>query len=196
MCVGVSHSKHLLTAAVGPKPTSTHPWLHHVQDLRWMGALRLDVYGLWRLVSLRKYRAKLSFLEAATGEWVTLDSSFVGIWGCNVPFMTQKDHVAPSAEFASGSMELMVFHGSMTRWQARASARACDSLSNAIAHQQCHGRLELAPCECCLHNFPLTQQPLAMCRCVPIPVPPGTQCAPGNASWQARGQTRRELPQR
>ena len=40
----------------------------------------------------------------------------VGMWACNVPFMSQTDHVAPDVQFADGSMHLWLFVGT-TRLQ-------------------------------------------------------------------------------
>lgn len=64
--------------------------------IRWMGWLRMEVYSAWRVLNLRSYRAKLSYLpptaqkltelpplskplEADDG-WVTMEDGFCLFW--------------------------------------------------------------------------------------------------------------------
>jgi len=86
--------------------------------LRWAGPLRLTLYALWRISFLRRYSATLKYLDAASDEWKTLDSSnWVGLWACNVPYMTETDFAAPGAGFDDGCVDIMCLVGT-SRWQA------------------------------------------------------------------------------
>ena len=86
--------------------------------LRWAGPLRLTLYALWRISFLRKYSATLKYLDAGSDEWKTLDASnWVGLWACNVPYMTETDFAAPGAGFDDGCVDIMCLVGT-SRWQA------------------------------------------------------------------------------
>ena len=85
--------------------------------MRWAGPLRNDLYPLWRIASLRNYAGKLSYLDAASGAWLTIEASdWVGLWACNVPYMTEDMQVAPHASFDDGCIDVLVMTGS-TRTQ-------------------------------------------------------------------------------
>ena len=81
--------------------------------LRWCGPLRLTMYALMRIASLRRYSGTLEYQDAASGEWVRIEGSdWVGFWACNVAYMTQTDYAAPQAEFDNGHLDVLVLKGS------------------------------------------------------------------------------------
>lgn len=66
------------------------------EALRWMGWIRMEIYSAWRVLNLRSYRAKLSYLpptatkltqlpplskplDKADG-WITVDDDFCLLW--------------------------------------------------------------------------------------------------------------------
>jgi len=86
--------------------------------LRSLGSLRFTLWAVWRVLTLRKYSGTLHYLDAADDTWKKLASSaFVGIWACNVPYMSQTDYAAPQAEFDNGVLDVLVLCNS-TRFQA------------------------------------------------------------------------------
>ena len=86
--------------------------------LRNLGSLRFTLWAIWRVLTLRKYAATLHYLDAGTGAWSSFSSTrFVGVWACNVPYMSQTDYVAPQAEFDNGVLDMLVL-ADTTRWQA------------------------------------------------------------------------------
>ena len=86
--------------------------------LRGLGALRLTLWAIWRLISFRQYAGTLHYLDAADDTWKEIRSDrFVGLWACNVPYMSQTDFAAPHAEFANGVLDVLVLENT-TRLQA------------------------------------------------------------------------------
>lgn len=91
--------------------------------LRCCGSLRFDLWAVWRVLTLRQYMGTLSYLDAATDEWNEISASnIVGIWACNVPYMSEKDFAAPEAQFDNGVLDMLLLAGT-TRMQVRASAQ-------------------------------------------------------------------------
>ena len=79
------------------------------EALRSLGALRFTLWALWRVLTFRTYSGTLHYLDAHSGEWKRMESSkFVGIWACNVPYMSMTDYAAPQAEFDNGALDLLV----------------------------------------------------------------------------------------
>ena len=60
---------------------------------------------------MRRYGAKLEYLDAISGNWETIDSNtWLGLWACNVPFMSESDWAAPEAEFDNGILDVLVLN--------------------------------------------------------------------------------------
>ncbi len=79
------------------------------EALRSLGALRFTLWAIWRVITFRQYSGTLHYLDAADDTWKQLRSSrFVGVWACNVPYMSQTDLAAPQAEFANGVLDVLV----------------------------------------------------------------------------------------
>ena len=73
--------------------------------LRWLGALRFDVYGLWRLMRLRRYAGTLTIMQDS-GE-TTETGGFLSFISCNLPYIGIDMHVAPHASLNDGCNDLM-----------------------------------------------------------------------------------------
>ena len=85
---------------------------------RCCGPLRLTMYGLLRIANARRYSGTFAYLDAASDEWVTIDSrQWLGIWACNVPYMTESDFAAPEAELDNGVLDILLLDGT-SRFQA------------------------------------------------------------------------------
>jgi sphingosine kinase len=82
------------------------------ETLRSFGALRNTIYGLLRVAFLRRYTARLTYLDATTDSWQTLEASdWIGLWACNVSHMSQTDWAAPEAEFDNGVLDVLALTG-------------------------------------------------------------------------------------
>ena len=82
------------------------------EKLRCIGPARNTIWALLRMATMRQYTASLSYRDASTGEWASLDGSdWTGIWACNVPWMSETDQAAPDAELGNGALDVILFKG-------------------------------------------------------------------------------------
>jgi sphingosine kinase len=90
--------------------------------IRCLGALRNDVWGVWRVLNLRTYKAKFSYLppsstpvdvlpplsEPLPSDWVTIDDDFIVFWACQVSHAGYNLHNSPLSELQDGLFRVMV----------------------------------------------------------------------------------------
>jgi len=111
--------------------------------LRCLGAARNTIWAVWRLSALRKYRGAVSLRDAATGVWTTIDSDeWIGLWACNVPWMSETDLAAPSAEFANGAMDVLLLR-SCSRSQILDILLKMETGAHAKSNDACVHGLEI-----------------------------------------------------
>jgi hypothetical protein len=99
------------------------------ERLHFLGAARLDLWAVWRIVSLRRYKAKLSYLPPPTttlaalesqlppldqsippssssspssSSWVTLEDDFIVFWVSQVSHAAEETYQAPQAQLQDG----------------------------------------------------------------------------------------------
>eukprot|EP00535_Pseudo-nitzschia_heimii_P008661 CAMPEP_0197179878 /NCGR_PEP_ID=MMETSP1423-20130617/4686_1 /TAXON_ID=476441 /ORGANISM="Pseudo-nitzschia heimii, Strain UNC1101" /LENGTH=548 /DNA_ID=CAMNT_0042629863 /DNA_START=1 /DNA_END=1644 /DNA_ORIENTATION=- len=102
--------------------------------IRWAGFLRMDIWGVVRLLFLRKYRAKFSYLQANTGtttksipplnepipdsnEWVTCEDDFILFWASQMTHAGEQMFNAPSCKIDDGIFHIMIVRGDVSRIQ-------------------------------------------------------------------------------
>lgn len=73
--------------------------------LRWLGTLRFDLYGFWRLIRLHRYSGSLTMWDE--GGEVTESGGFLSFISCNLPFIGVGMHVAPRAALNDGFNDLL-----------------------------------------------------------------------------------------
>jgi len=96
-------------------------------ELRPLGKLRFTVYGLWNILMLKKYQAKISYTtettelpsinEEITGEgWQQFESVFTHFSIHNLPWIGSKHQAVPVADFQDGVNHLLALKdGSISR---------------------------------------------------------------------------------
>ncbi|MBE9041893.1 sphingosine kinase [Oscillatoriales cyanobacterium LEGE 11467] len=106
------------------------------ERLRWLGSLRSDLYALLRILKLRTYRGRFSFVRAVTeprgddchstsssnsespnSEWQTIEDEFVLVWAMNLPWAAGDMKVAPGASAWDGAMEVFVVRQGVSKWR-------------------------------------------------------------------------------
>ncbi len=88
------------------------------EKLKFLGALRFDVYALILLAQLRTYRGKFSYLthpscqnfqsDASTGDWQTIEDDFIFLWAMNTPWAAHDMNVTPHAKLNDGAIDVLV----------------------------------------------------------------------------------------
>ena len=86
------------------------------EKLRWIGAMRFDVYGLWKLFRLKRYQGRV-VIYGESGEMVE-NGLFLSFISCNLPFIGTDMHVAPRAAMNDGCNDLLYVRAERTgRWK-------------------------------------------------------------------------------
>lgn len=89
------------------------------EKFRFLGALRVDLYALFLLSTLRTYRGRFSFIPhpdckfasshlLSPSEWVVIDDEFVFIWAMNTAWAAYDMNVTPHAKINDGSMDVLI----------------------------------------------------------------------------------------
>jgi diacylglycerol kinase family enzyme len=94
--------------------------------IRFVGSLRFDLWAVWCVLHLKKYRAKLSYLPAKSktdtimptlGEpidsgknkdWVTEEDDFLLFWAAHVSHAAEKTYNSPQSRLDDGVFQILV----------------------------------------------------------------------------------------
>jgi sphingosine kinase len=102
--------------------------------LRCLGSLRMDIYAVWRMTSLRKYHARLTYhvgggesgavvempelKEPLLGpEWKVIEDDFVTLWVCQTTHASYDIMSSPHSKMNDGKFHILVLRGSISRLQ-------------------------------------------------------------------------------
>ena len=93
--------------------------------IRWAGFLRMDIWGVVRVLFLRKYRAKFSYLPPSEGKktitmpplgdplsnsegWITFEDEFILFWASQVTHAGEHMFHAPPCKVNDGVFHIMI----------------------------------------------------------------------------------------
>eukprot|EP00526_Cylindrotheca_closterium_P008899 CAMPEP_0113634194 /NCGR_PEP_ID=MMETSP0017_2-20120614/17802_1 /TAXON_ID=2856 /ORGANISM="Cylindrotheca closterium" /LENGTH=520 /DNA_ID=CAMNT_0000544877 /DNA_START=10 /DNA_END=1569 /DNA_ORIENTATION=+ /assembly_acc=CAM_ASM_000147 len=104
------------------------------EAIRFMGFLRMDIWGVLSVLRMRKYRARFSYLPPSdesnhavtkcpsinkpipTDEnWVTDESDFLLFWASQVTHAAEKTHNSPNSKLNDGVFEILVVRKNVSR---------------------------------------------------------------------------------
>ena len=103
--------------------------------IRFMGALRFDLWGVWRVISLRKYRARFSYLPATAqnskeaianmpalhdpvpNDWVTSEDDFYLFWASQVTHAAEGTFHAPPCKLQDGVFQVLIVRNNISRFR-------------------------------------------------------------------------------
>lgn len=104
--------------------------------LRWLGEPRVDIWAVWRVLCLRKYRGRLSYLpanqvadksqslpkmpsldEPIPSDWVTVEDDFALLWVSQVTHAAMHTYQAPQSTMNDGVFHIMMVRGPVWRYQ-------------------------------------------------------------------------------
>lgn len=99
------------------------------EKIRFLGKLRTDVWAVWRIVNLRSYRARFSYLPPSKlhgvefdnpesllpplekplpSNWVTIEDSFILFWAAQVSHASWDVHNSPNSKLQDGLFRILV----------------------------------------------------------------------------------------
>lgn len=106
------------------------------EKLKFLGALRFDLYALMLLSSLRTYRGKFSFIPHAEcklppgqtsqqGEWRIIEADFIFLWAMNTAWAAHDMNVTPHAQLNDGAMDVLIMRQGTSRWEILTALLRC-----------------------------------------------------------------------
>jgi sphingosine kinase len=102
--------------------------------IRYIGRLRLDLWAVWRVIALRKYRARFSYLPATSQiieaitdmpalndpvpqNWVSSEDDFYLFWASQVTHAGENLHHAPPCKLHDGVFHIVIVRKDVSRYQ-------------------------------------------------------------------------------
>lgn len=97
------------------------------EAIRFMGFLRMDIWGVLSVLRMRKYRARFSYLPPSDknkttatkcpplkdpipgdGDWVTSEDDFLLFWASQVTHAAEKSNHSPNSKLDDGVFEILI----------------------------------------------------------------------------------------
>lgn len=105
------------------------------ERIRWAGALRQDIYGIWAILRRKRYRGRLSFLPCPANsasaskqptelpplagplppEWVTMEDHFLIVLVSHTSHIAEKAHTSPGKQLGDGAFQILVLRKPVSR---------------------------------------------------------------------------------
>ncbi len=97
------------------------------ERLRFLGYLRTEIYALMRIINLRSYKGRFSFLPHSDwknpsnqskewdGEWQVIEDEFLLFWAMNAAWANHSMKPAPYAQLADGAMDVLLVRRGASR---------------------------------------------------------------------------------
>lgn len=104
------------------------------EKLKFLGALRFDVYALILISLLRTYRGRFSYLphadfkqikENSSSSWQVMEDDFIFLWAMNTPWAAHDMNVTPYASLNDGAIDILVMRRGTSRWELLQALLRC-----------------------------------------------------------------------
>ena len=96
--------------------------------IRCCGLLRNDIWAVWRIINLRTYRARFSYLskeneqivmphvdDDLTSDWKVIEDDFILFWACQVTHAASNTFNSPKSTLDDGIFRVLVVRASCSR---------------------------------------------------------------------------------
>lgn len=122
--------------------------------LRFLGALRTDIWAAYRILRMKAYKGVFSYLppsavedrskavtmpplgEALPQSWETVSGDFILLWASQVSHASYKEHQSPESQMNDGVFRVMVVRSPISRLQMLKLALGIESAGH-IHHDRC-----------------------------------------------------------
>ena len=106
------------------------------EKLKFLGALRFDLYALLLLGLRRTYKGRFSFLphpdcqiatdrDSRSGKWRVIEDEFIFVWAMNTAWAAHDMNVTPHAELNDGAMDVLIMRQGTSRWEILKALLRC-----------------------------------------------------------------------
>ena len=113
------------------------------EKLKFLGALRFDLYALILISLLRTYKGRFSFIphpefkpnrdrdpqlrhrSTPRGKWQVIEDEFIFIWAMNTAWAAHDMNVTPYAQLNDGAMDVLIMRKGTPRWEILQALLRC-----------------------------------------------------------------------
>jgi sphingosine kinase len=104
------------------------------EKLKFLGALRFDVYALILMSLLRTYKGRFTYLPHPNFEntknnsspgWQVMEDDFIFLWAMNTPWAAHDMNVTPYASLNDGAIDVLVMRRGTSRWELLQALLKC-----------------------------------------------------------------------
>ena len=105
------------------------------EKLKFLGALRFDLYALILISLLRTYKGRFSFIphpdfknrdrSTERGKWQVIEDEFIFIWAMNTAWAAHDMNVTPYAQLNDGAMDVLIMRKGTPRWEILQALLRC-----------------------------------------------------------------------
>ena len=104
------------------------------EKLKFLGALRFDIYALILMSLLRTYKGRFSYLphadfnpikENSSSTWQVIEDDFIFLWAMNTPWAAHDMNVTPYASINDGAIDVLVMRQGTSRWELLQALLRC-----------------------------------------------------------------------
>lgn len=116
--------------------------------LRCLGGLRFEVYTVWRLIKMKRYRARITYSKIesqmpplgtdlfANPNYVTVEDTFLNTIFCTIPYISDKFKIAPCVKIEEKLIDYQTVRESHGRMGLTKYLLSCDSGSQFNLEEQ------------------------------------------------------------
>lgn len=104
------------------------------EKIKWIGETRFDLWAVLRILLLRTYRSRFSYLPASKADkskpvtmpaltdpvpsdWTTSEDDFVAFWASNVSHASRTNHQSPKSRLQDGVFQIMIVRKGLSKRQ-------------------------------------------------------------------------------
>ena len=106
------------------------------EKLKFLGALRFDLYALILISLLRTYKGRFSFIphpdfklnrdcSTPREKWQVIEDEFIFIWAMNTAWAAHDMNVTPYAQLNDGAMDVLIMRKGTPRWEILQALLRC-----------------------------------------------------------------------
>ena len=107
------------------------------EKLKFLGALRFDLYALVLISLLRTYKGRFSFiphpdfklnrdrLTSSRGKWQIIEDEFIFVWAMNTAWAAHDMNVTPYAQLNDGAMDVLIMRKGTPRLEILQALISC-----------------------------------------------------------------------
>ena len=107
------------------------------EKLKFLGAIRFDLYALILISLLRTYKGRFSFIPhpdfklncnyptTQYGKWQVIEDEFIFVWAMNTPWAAHDMNVTPYAKLNDGAMDVLIMRKGTPRWEILQALLRC-----------------------------------------------------------------------